>query len=335
MRIQSDHGTIGLNPSAVFQLLIFADSESVRHAAALALEPLIQANAQMIECSEGSLEELPRWERTAALLVASLIERNPAGARDLGAIAPGSPARAQAQARMFRYAFGAARTLDRAGLERITWARATFALPVRQMDMFARLALSSVQPLDPRTAPGKGWTVNQSAAWLQLPERIPTSATRWSQPRLIAPDGRLHSVLACDGASVVKRRMLPLDPSLLLRLESGALRGHLLAIVHRDRRARADRAQDVALSIELGESMADPPVVSLHRGELAPRFDPRLLGHDGMMELPTLGGATLHELDRLARRTGVWHGDHLRGSFAYHPLRATCAGPVAPAREVA
>lgn len=331
MKIDGDHRTIELNPSAALQLLVLAESEAVRNAAALALEPSITANRLLLECSAGALDALPRWERTAALLVASLIERYSQGAHALGVVAPGSSSRA----RVFRYDFAGARSVDRTGLERISRSRATFALPSRQKDMFARLASSTVQTLDPRAMPGKGWNIDRAAAWLQLPDRLPTKATVWSKPRLVTPGGRLHAVLDCDGATVVKRRILPLDPSLLLRLESGSLRGHLLTIVHRDSSVRADRAQDVVLSIELGGSMEDPPVVSLQRGELAPRFDPGLLDKVRTVTLPQLGGQTLKELDRIARRSGVWHGSFLRGSFAYHPLRAAVAAPHAFAREVA
>jgi hypothetical protein len=40
------------------------------------------------------------------------------------------------------------------------------------------------------------------------------------------------------------------------------------------------------------------------------------------IRVPTLGGATIAELDRIARYVGVWHGSRIRGSFAYHPHRA-------------
>ena len=331
MKIHSDHRTIELNPSAVFQLLVFAESESVRDAAALALEPSITANRLLLECSAGDLDGLPRWERTAALLVASLIERHPRRARALGVTEPGSSPRVH----VFRYAFSGERYVDAVGLEQISWTRATYALTRRPEEMFARLASSSTQMLDPRTMPGGGWSIDHAAVSLRLPDRLPTRATLWSKPNLVTPSGQLQCVVDCDGASVVKRRVLPLDPSLLLRLESGALRGYLLTLVHRDRAARADRAQDVVLSIELGGSMEDPPLVSLQRGELAPSFDPALLGRASTIALPQLGGQTLKELDRIARRAGVWHGSFLRGSFAYHPLRAAVAAPRAPAREVA
>ena len=331
MQIHGDHRTIEVNASAAFQLLVLAESEAVRNAAALALEPSITANRLLLECSAGALDALPRWERTVALLVASLIERHPRGAHALGVVTPGSSSRA----RVFRYEFAGEKEVDGAGLEQISWMRATYALPRRREEMFARLARSSTQTLDPRTMPGKGWNIDHAAAWLQLPDKLPTHATRWSKPNLVTPSGRLQCVVDCDGASVIKRRMLPLDPSLLLRIESGALRGHLLTLVHRNRTVRADRAQDVVLSIELGGSVEDPPVVSLHRGELAPRFDPALLGRTSAIALPQLGGQTLNELDRIARRSGVWHGSFLRGSFAYHPLRAAVAAPHAPAREVA
>jgi len=331
VQTHSDQRTIELNPSAAFQLLVFAESESVRDAAALALEPSIKANRLLLECSAGALDALPRWERTAALLVASLIELQPRRAHMLGVVAPGSSSRA----RVFRYEFDGENYVDGDGLEQISWMRATYALPRRREAMFARLARSSTQTLDPRTMPGKGWNIDHAAAWLQLPDKLPTHATRWSKPNLVTPSGRLQCVVDCDGASVIKRRMLPLDPSLLLRIESGALRGYLLTLVHRNRTVRADRAQDVVLSIELGGSVEDPPVVSLHRGELAPRFDPGLLDKVRTVTLPQLGGQTLNELDRIARRTGVWHGSFLRGSFAYHPLHAAVAAPHAFAREVA
>lgn len=331
MQIHSDHRIIELNPSAAFQLLVFADSEPVRDAAALALQPLITANPLLVECNTGAFDGLPRWEQTAALLIASLIERDPLEAQALGVAAPGL----SLKTRVFRYAFAAAREVNDLGLEQVSWTRATFALPRRQAAVFTRLAQRSTQTLDPNKVPGKGWNVDQAAVWLQLPDKLPTRATRWSKPSLVSPTGRLHGVVECDGASVIEQRMLPLDSSLLLRLESGALRGFQFTLVHRNRIVRADRAQDVVLSIEIGASIDDPPVVSLHRGELAPRFDPGLLDHVGTIALPLLGGATLAELDRIARRTGVWHGSFLRGSFAYHPLRAVVSESHGFARGVA
>lgn len=331
MQIHGDHRTIEVNPSAAFQLLVLAESEAVRNAAALALEPSITANRLLLECSAGDLGGLPRWERTAALLVASLIERYPLRAQALGVAAPGASPRA----RVFRYAFAGEKKVDGVGLEQISWTRATFSLPVHRKEMFARLASSSTGMVGPRMMLGGGWNIDHAAVSLRLPDNLPTRATRWSKPNLVTPSGRLQCVFDCDGASAIKRRMLPLDPSLLLRLESGALRGYVLTLVHRDRAARADRAQDVVLSIELGGSMDDLPVVSLQRGELAPRFDPALLGRASAIALPQLGGQTLNELDRIARLSGVWHGSSLRGSFAYHPLRTAVAAPHAPAREVA
>jgi hypothetical protein len=34
-----------------------------------------------------------------------------------------------------------------------------------------------------------------------------------------------------------------------------------------------------------------------------------------------VGGQTIKELHAIAQEVGVWHGDRMRGSFLYHPLR--------------
>lgn len=331
MQIHSDHRSIELNPNAVLQLLLFSDWDLIRNAAARALEPFVTANPLLLQCNTGSLEGLPRWERIAALLVASIVERHPRPEHALGCVAAESPS----CTRVFRYEFDSATTVDCSGLECVEYARATFVLPSRQRSMFVRFASSICETLDPDRLPGKGWNVDQSAVWLRLPDNLTTRVTSWTKVNLVTPSGQLHGVFECDGARVIKQRMLPIDSSLLLRLESGALRGYLLTLVHQDRRVRDDRARDVVLSVELGGSMQDPPVFSLHRGELEPCLDLGVLTDVAALAFPLFGGATLRELDRLARRAGVWHGGFLRGSFAYHPLRTTAAASGSRAREVA
>lgn len=331
MQIQSDHRSIALNPNAVFQLLLFSDLDLIRDAAARALEPFVTANPLLLQCNTGSLDGLPRWERIAALLVASIIERRPLPRRVLDCVA----AKSRSCTRMFRYEFGSETMVDSSGLQRVEHARATFVLPSRQWSMFARLASSIRETLDPDRLPGKGWNVDQSAVWLRLPDNLTTRVTSWSKVNVVTPSGQLHGAFECDGARLIKQRMLPIDSSLLLRLESGALRGYLLTLVHQDRRVRDDRARDVVLSVELGGSIQDPPVFSLHRGELEPCIDLRVLTDVALLAFPLFGGATLRELDSLARQAGVWHGGFLRGSFAYHPLRTRPAASSAREREVA
>ena len=68
-------------------------------------------------------------------------------------------------------------------------------------------------------------------------------------------------------------------------------------------------------------SSSTPVVVTLV-GDFEPRYPIDAIVGKPTLAMPLLGGETLASLDLIARRVGVWHGSHLRGSFAYHPLRA-------------
>jgi len=314
--------TIQLNANAVFQLMLFAEQVAVRDAAATALGPAIEANPLLLECNSGHLDELPHWMRTAALIVASLIARDPERARDFGVQYPTR----QTMRTAFRYSFEVERAwwanrFDRAGIEHLSSARATFMLPVDPRESFRHMASGSACKLTRCHRTGIGLFLEARRAWLQLPEPRCTRATTWSKAHLITPDGRLHSTLHIDGAAVVQSRRMPIDPAMLLRIESGALRGFLLYFVHRARYPRRDRTREAVLTIELGGSLDEPPVYAIRRGDLAPRYDLRRLGLEQPVEMPLLGGATLRDLEAVASSTGVWHGEHLRGSFNYHPWR--------------
>jgi hypothetical protein len=333
MKSPFDEPSIELNASTAFQLLIFAPSASVRDAAATALEPAIRANPLLLEHHGKSMGALPRSERVAALLVASLVEQDPACATRWGVLPPS----ATDASRRFRYAFARAgtRQVDPIGFEQVMWTRASFELPRKPEAMHTRLATAIVRRPDARAAAPIGWRIDASGARLQLPWKRYTRATCWSRPSLVTPEGRLHSTLDCDAESVMNQRVLPLSPSFLLRLQSGALRGFLVTIVHRARYARPDRARDAVLSIELGASLDDPPIVAMHRGELCPRYDLSRLMQQRTVTLPQLGGSTMHSLDVIARQTGVWHGDFLRASFEYHPVRWPNERPRTAATEAA
>jgi len=314
--------SIELNTSAAFQLLLLAKREQVRDAAATALAPLVRANPRMLRC-RGGVRALPRWERTAALLVASLIERDPGNALRYGVLLPG----AAKPGRDFRYSFAPVdgRRVDEFGLERLSHVRATFALPAAASQMFVRLANSVVRRPGHGTL-AFGWDVGPAGVRICMPKLLKTQARSSTKLQLYTPEGRLLMSLPSCRPMHLYERWFEFDPGFLLRLASGVLRGHVLTLVHRARYARRDRAQDVVMSMEIGQSLDEHPVFSMQRGELSPRYDLGLLSDARTVELPLLAGATIGELDTIAQHGGVWHGSHLRGSFTYHPLRS-CGHP--------
>ena len=331
MDIAVNQPLIELNASAAFQLLLLAQREEVRDAAAVALAPLVRADATKLRC-RGDFRALPRWEQTAALLVASLIERDPDHANRYG-VAPPDAAESTWK---FRHSFAlrGGRRIDAQGLERFSRARAAFALPTNPAQMFIRLANTAVHE-PARDSCISGWSVDDDGFRLYMPRMLHTKAQSWTKLQLYSPEGRLLM------SPPSRRRLHPdencfeMDPGLLLRLASGALRGHVLTLVHRARYPRRDRAQDVVISVEIGKSPDVDPVFSMQRGELSPRYDLGLLSDVRTVVLPLLGGATVGELDSIARRGGVWHGSHLRGSFTHHPLRGCAWAEPNALKEVA
>jgi hypothetical protein len=143
--------------------------------------------------------------------------------------------------------------------------------------------------------------------------------TGWEVPRLLNAEGRVE----CTLPSIPRNPLLAsleIDSALLMPLVAGRLAGYTIAF-----RCESSNLQGATIeaSIELDELDRRPPLLVGFKGWLNPVLD--IEDRLGIREVdaPILGGATIESLDLIARRAGVRFGEALRGSFAYHPLRAS------------
>jgi hypothetical protein len=159
---------ITLNAPAVFQLLLFGPQDEVRASAAHALEPLINADRQRIECVGADFDALPRWEQVVGLLVATMTARFPeqTSSCDVDLDRPPSgPQRTQTREcpppRIFRYTTDPElrRAPYRRGVEEIVSRRVTYAI-----DTSRTAALESYA----------------ERSWLDLAANMPSGGVRWS-----------------------------------------------------------------------------------------------------------------------------------------------------------
>lgn len=320
--------SIRLRASAALQLLLFATDQRVREAAARALEPLIRVGDDEIKCHDCDFASLPFLERIAVQIVASMFDESIAQEGLFGAVPhknfelmPPCPA-GDSAFRVYRLLGGRVRKWVNGG-RRGEWSyriQDTFVLPSRPEQLF-QSPLRSIQrlgewSLDERTAP---------CVRFQRSRELSRALTNWDAPRLFDPEGRLERTLSTMPGNPLLAS-LEMDAALLMRLVTGRLAGH--TIVFR-RASRTYLDGTIEASIELGELDSKPPLLVGFRGSLELTLDiERRLGVCEV-ELPIADGAIFDCLDAIARRTGVRFGDSLRGSFLYHPLRASARKEVA------
>jgi hypothetical protein len=111
------------------------------------------------------------------------------------------------------------------------------------------------------------------------------------------------------------------DPSFLMRLESGRVAGGFFSYETEVPPCVSSRRTAATLSIEIGPSSQAPVVMRTLVGNLTPRYDVDAVVGRHMRSIPAFEGATIDDLDRIARTVGVWQGGFLRASFEHHPLR--------------
>jgi hypothetical protein len=324
-------GFITLNAPAVFQLLLFGPQDEVRASAAHALEPLIAADRQRIQCVGANFDALPRWEQVMGLLVATMIERFPEQTPSCGVDLDrpsSSPQRPQPSERLppriFRYTTDPElrRAPYRTGVEEIVSRRVTYAIDTSRTATLASYAERSWLDLAANMpSGGASWSVDDGAFGISfaIPYKIFRARSGWQRVRLLSPDGKVVAESKREGKCPLKG--WDLDPALLLRLAAGALQGYVLERWHEAQRPRWDRHSRCVVTAELGASIEDPPIVMMAYGHVAQQTTIDRLACNRRISFPLLGGATLESLDAIARRIGVWHGDSLRGSFTHHPLR--------------
>ncbi|MCE2881370.1 MAG: hypothetical protein LW636_03275 [Planctomycetaceae bacterium] len=320
--------TITLNTSAAFQLVVAARDRAVRDAAAEALWPRAHADASELDCNDADFKRLPFHERVLALLVASCIDAHPDRAKRLQAVpryrflaSEGGVAEHQG-GRVFCMRGGRrGASVTMPSGERRTWRNhAAFVLPHLAQETVRQL----VVPDDRRELPyiaGIGWIVDEKSVTLALDSCIRRRTWHcdiW--PTLVTASG---DVLRRD-MRVVSRligdKAISIDSSLAMRLAAGTLSGAVLSFYNQLPMGGGRRPRDATLSLEIGPSLQSPIIMTQLRGDLRPRYELDRIVLGKRVEVPTLAGRTVDQLDTIAREVGVWHGPRVRGSFEHHPL---------------
>ncbi len=325
----SDQACITVNACTAFQLLLCGSTAAVRDAAAEALWPRVHADACHLECSDAPFESLPFSERVAALLVASVITRNPKRATRHRVVplyhfmTPPLNRWTDTPQRVFRFgcAEGSSRVINPSG-ESSSWKRASaFVLPGGVVDTIVQLNnWGQVEGAPYKDA--HRWSINEQSIHLDLTSRVYSRALAVRlMPAIVSASGETLGDFDSDAYDFLRRRTLPLNSSLILRLEAGGLEGAVLSFANRMPMVRGRVPRDVTLSFEIGSSIDAPLVATKFKGDLSPRYDLEGLVKP-RVDIPLCNGDTIESLDEIARAVGVWHGGRVRGSFAYHPLRA-------------
>jgi len=318
--------TIRLNASAAFQLLVAARSEAVREAAAEALWPRELAEKSQLDCNDVPFESLPYSERVLALIVASVIERNPRQVKRLRVqplyrfLVPG-PAQCSSRVFCMRGYVEDQRVVGPAGNARSWQVSCAFVLPRDAEDTVLQKCNWGVVEAQHYRRTYK-WVVGRGGVRLDIHRRVQSRALRaWSEPALLSHTGER---LADDGPWVKKlfsQCDISLDSSLILRLCAGGLAGAVISFENSLPIVRGRKPRDATLSIEIGPGIESPAVGAYFKGDLSPRYELKGVLPSTHVSVGIVGGQTIKELHAIAQEVGVWHGDRMRGSFLYHPLR--------------
>jgi hypothetical protein len=313
--------SIRLRGSAVLQLLLFAADPAVREAAARALERCVRVGDGEMRCHDCDFAGLPFADRIAARIVASMYDESSKRRGLFGVLphknfdlTPPCPV-GDTSGRVYRLVGGRVRAWRDGGRNGGFFYRVqdTFVLPSRP-EQFLWRPLRSMQR--------RGTWFLKEGSPIQVrfmrSRELGRAVTGWEVPRLLNPEGRVECALPSMPRNPLLAS-LEIDTALLMRLVTGRLAGHTIAFRCESRRMRG---ATIEASIELGELDGRPPLLVGFKGWLKPSLDieSRLGIHEA--NVPLLGGATIECLDLIARRAGVRFGESLRGSFAYHPLRA-------------
>jgi hypothetical protein len=326
--------TIRLNASAAFQLLVAAESQAVREAAAEALWPRDLAALSQLDCNDVPFESLPYAERALALLVAAVIEANPRQATRLRVqplyrfLTPGWETGSTRVFRMRRNAPDQ-RVVTLLGGARAWRATSAFVLPQFAEDTVRQLCGwgTEEQRHYRRSYP---WVVGAEGARLDIPSRVKGRARRsWETPVLISHAGERLCTLDQWVNKLFTTSAIELDSSLILRLCAGGLAGSVISFSNQLPIVRGRRPRDATLSIEIGPSIESIAVGAFFKGDLDPRYDLTGVLPSARVRVGLVGGQTIDALHDIAQHVGVWHGERIRGSFLHHPLRK------APLQEVA
>jgi hypothetical protein len=329
--------TITLQASAAFQLLVAAESECVRDAAAEALWPRRFADQCCLDCSHQPFASLPFSERVLALLVASVLAKNPRSAAKLRAVplyrflAPPADGASNGGSRVFRVLGGRVPRVvcGPDGHSRTLTLNAAFVLPTDAIDTVIQCCSWGTVERQPYSDEYR-WQVTERGIHIDLGSRMCSRALAVANsPVLLTESGNLLYEHTSNMLQLFSGGRLSADSALLLRLAAGGLSGAVIAFGNRLPIVRGHRPRNATISIEIGPSL-DAPLVATHfKGDLSPRYNLAGVLPSDRVNVATLGGRTIDELHAIARCVGVWHGGRIRGSFHYHPLRTPAAPEVA------
>jgi hypothetical protein len=317
---------VRVDPATAFQLARFADDERVRDAAAESLWPREYVDRCDIEASDGDFATVPFAERVVALLVASSLCLHPNRAKSLGVVPLydflSPPRHRDAPVRRFR--IGARPRVERAVLptgREQAWSRAAvFRLPGSLFETVTQV--SRWGGINRRLYHGEcAWQVDERSIGLSIPRLIRSRAkTASGGVQLVDHEGCIVPGFDSVARAIVHDGRVEIDPSLLLRLESGGLAGAFLSFANSVPSFRHRYPPDAILSLEIGPSLDAPVVMRTLTGRLEPRFDVTAVVGRDMRSIPAFGGETVRSLAVIAEMVGVWQGGCVRASFEHHPL---------------
>jgi hypothetical protein len=171
------------------------------------------------------------------------------------------------------------------------------------------------------------WELDEHGASLNISSRARSRChAAWSTPTVISASGEHLTEMHGEIDKIFGGGTISLDSGLLLRLAAGALAGAVISFDNQLPIVRGRRPRDATISIEIGPGVKSPLIGAHFKGDLSPRYEIDDIVGSSRVEVPILGGATIAELDTIARQVGVAHGSCIRGSFHHHPLRAAAKG---------
>lgn len=320
--------SIRVDPEAAFQLAVFAEDERVRDAAAESLWPREYVERCDIEANDCDFAEVPFAERVAALIVASSICLHPNQAMR-HRVSPLHqflvPERRIGKPRRY-FRIGASprrgRVVRPTGREEAWRHAAVFRLPESIRETTVNITNWAVSGREIYFGECV-WRIDERTMSLSIPRLVRSRAkTSAGGVHLVDHDGSIVPSFEGLARAMVLDGRIELDPSLLLRLESGGLAGAFLSFKNTLPSIWFRQPPDATLSLEIGPSLDAPVVMRTVTGDPSPRYDVISVVGRGMRSIPAFEGATVAALAQVARLVGVWQGGFLRASFDHHPLRA-------------